>query len=713
MTVLDSTIDRVVMYRRGATVRRRARVALVEGRLPATVSLGGLPLALEDGSVRISLVGDPAGVEIASIEVGLTVRPAADAPEAPDAVEIRRLEREILRRELRSRQLVAELEALVAVPVAEPRPPSFEDRAPPPSPTGGRVALEELLDAGVRERRAAIRALQAELEPLRDDLAALRDRHRRASAGRTARPEEVTRVVRVRLVTAGEPPAEGVELELAYHVAGARWAPAYQVWIDGESARIALRALVTQSTGEDWRGARLSLSTAAPGQWHELPHLSSVRLGRAQPPPLARAGFRPPPTGAEQLLGDFDRDRRRLPATHGAHHAVVGPAVRALTLSDEIMPQEGAFDDDEAYGAADVAQSEMAVTSMPASAPMGRSAPMPPPAAAPAMAKRSKAMAVGGGGPGAREEMARGGGGDDAPALPPARVSFTALVLRDPTTSPTRGHLAPVDRRAAWLEMLADAGREIPFDAAALVDQAVAASAVAATRPLPPDATDVGEASGRFDFVYETDHPVDVPSDAGWHTIPVGERSAECRLHYVVVPREDLSAWRMAALENPLRSPLMPGPAEVYVDGDFVLATTLPPVAPRERFQLGLGVEQAIRVVRNTRFHERRSGSAVVATTELWHELEILLQSRLARTVSCQVRERIPVASRNAEVVIEEGDVSPDWFPYYQDEHGAVIRGGRRWEVQLPPGREIKLEAAYVVKLYVNNQVVGGNRREA
>ena len=55
-----------------------------------------------------------------------------------------------------------------------------------------------------------------------------------------------------------------------------------------------LRALIAQRTGEDWRGVHLELSTAAPLSFTELPELSAIRIGRAQPPPPRKPGFRPP-----------------------------------------------------------------------------------------------------------------------------------------------------------------------------------------------------------------------------------------------------------------------------------------------------------------------------------------------------------------------------------------------------------------------------------
>ena len=66
-----------------------------------------------------------------------------------------------------------------------------------------------------------------------------------------------------------------------------------------------------------------------------------------------------------------------------------------------------------------------------------------------------------------------------------------------------------------------------------------------------------------------------------------------------------------------------------------------------------------------------------------------------------------------AEVVVEEGPISPAWDAYSQEERGTVIEGGRRWRVAVKPGATHQLGAQYRVKLYANNELTGGNRREA
>jgi uncharacterized protein (TIGR02231 family) len=195
--------------------------------------------------------------------------------------------------------------------------------------------------------------------------------------------------------------------------------------------------------------------------------------------------------------------------------------------------------------------------------------------------------------------------------------------------------------------------------------------------------------------------------------VPVGTRTATSEVLYVTVPREDPAVYRQAEVKNPISSPLLPGPVEVSVGGEYVLTTAMPLVAPGADFKLSLGVEQGLKVARNTKYSEQRSGDKVVATNELIHELDFEVVNNLERPAKCEVRERLPQPAPEAEVVVEEGPVKPQWVPYLQEERGRIVEGGRRWLFTVKPGATQKLSAQYRVKLYANNELVGGNRREA
>ncbi|MEZ4317164.1 MAG: DUF4139 domain-containing protein [Myxococcota bacterium] len=706
---MTAPIDRVRVYERGATVFRRATL---EG-FASTAEVAGLPLSLADETVRVRSLTD--GVVAGAVRIGLHAKPPEETPDSPDEVALRDVERRIETLDRTLAMVEAETDLLRGLEVPE-RPRGKDGKPPPASPMRARVALDQFADEAIQARLDEARGLRRDRLRLAEEAEALRDAIRRASLAKRARPDRLTKVVLVDLAGSAK---GAVELELEYFVPGARWAPQYSCDIaaDGSRATLTLRALVCQASGEDWRNVALELSTAVPQGFTELPELASIRIGKAQPPPSTR-GYRDPPAGAGALFGDFDRDWTRVHALLPQRVGFQAPPLEVgdldglddLVLGLSEAADKGAYRDvDEEPAPEPAVASELA---MDFDDGFG-GAPAPPPPAPQMM--RSRAAAPGKPSPKKarklvereEQESERGGEGGSAPA-----VSFARLRLGAPASA-QRGTLRTVDRVAEYAALLRRSGLEVDFDLASVVHMATRRAEQAGRQGLPADAVDVRQAAGQYDYAYRADDRVDVPSDLAFHSVPLGVREAECRVTYVVVPRVDTNVFRVASVHNPTHAPLLPGPAEVYVGGEYVVSTKLPSVAPRERFELGLGVEQALRCARNTRFREERAGKAVVAMAELHHEVDIELHNPLPRAIQCEVRERIPQAAKDAEVDVEEVSVAPAWVPYDQLELGRKVLGGRRWTIEVAPRSSAKLSAHYVVKIYANNEIVGGNRREA
>ncbi len=755
MEPTPSRIETVTLYQAGASVRRLAEVTCPQGQLPQEVELAGLPLSLVDANVRVRVVSVQPAVEVVAgaVRLGLHVPPRGAPPEAPDVAELRQARQALAVAVDALNTLEGEVSLLRALPVPE-RPTGEDGKPPPPSPMLARLALEQVADEGIAARITRIRALRAQVETLSETVADQQRKVALATDSRKARPDELTRSITVRLVAPAGVRVEQLTLEVEYFVRAARWAPAYQCRMsrDCTKAELHLRAMVWQRSGEDWTRARLWLSTAQPLQWTELPELSALRIGKAQPPPPARAGFRPPPTGADLLFADHDTGLSVANAQRPVIPSWQPPALEGLEPLPELpaaaegfgsfsqrAASSGAVNDDDGSGdkvsmMADMAmeeeaapepmtpprmQAEMARRSV-ASGPPMRPPPMPsmaPPAPAPAaapmrvMAKKSAApargMAMEKERSMSRDEASLGEEGEVETAVP----GYLQLELGAPVQAGLRARLHPVDQAAEAFASLAQRGALVEFDALARLREA-AATGFQEPPPLGYR-SGLSDLSGSFDFVYRTEARVDVPSDGGWHSVPVHQRSATANVLYVAVPREDSHVYREAMVKNPLPAPMLSGPVDVYVADEYVLSTTLPTVAPGGDFKLGLGVEQAIKVARNTRFSEKRSGEKVVAMQDLQHDIEIELSNRLDREVKCEVRERIPQPAPDAEVVVEEADVKPAWETYTQAERRQVLEGGRKWTVTLKSGQTQALSARYVVKLYANNELVGGNRREA
>jgi hypothetical protein len=741
MLLAESRVETVTLYHQGATVRRVVDLPCPGGKPPAQVEVVRLPLSLFDPTVRVrvELPGAAAASQVVAthVRVGLFV-PPRDAPtQTASQAELRGLRQAVALKRDALEQVRAELALLRVIPTPA-RAEAEEGTCPPPSPMAACVVLEQFVHDGVQARVVESRALAEELEKIELDLQRKEREVELASTAHQVRPQELTKSVQAQLRHDG-PPVERARLVLDYFVPGARWAPAYQCRMsrDCRRAEIQVRALVCQHSGEDWRGVNLELSTASPMTWTELPELSSIRIGKAQPPPPAKRGFRPPPQGALALYGDHDRDQQRARGLLPAPSTWDAPTIDVPSPPDFSLPEPAAASrgDDEGHlyrkrGRRMEAEAEedsfveaarCAEEPEPMSEGLAPCPPPPPPAAsmprslgagvmaqpAPSMRARAAAPSPKGAARPLSEAKPR-------PSVAAMEVMvFTQLRLGSAGDGATRGKLLPLDTRRGYLESLERLGVSVSLDVMAVVAEAEHRAAAVASLPLPTGAVDVRAVAGHFDYTYRADAAVDVPSDGTFHSVALGDRTAESDVVYVVVPREDPNVFRQASIKNPLAAPLVAGPAEVYVGGEYVLSTQLPTVPARGEFRLGLGVEQAVKCARNTRFKEQRSGTKIVATAELIHDITVDLSNNLEREIQCEVRERIPQPAENAEVVVEEGKVHPAWETYKQEERGRPVEGGRRWRVKVGAGKKERLEAQYVVKLYANNEVVGGNRREA
>ncbi|MCX4244526.1 DUF4139 domain-containing protein [Paraliomyxa miuraensis] len=757
---LSSRVTAVTVFRRGAQVTRTATLTRGEGGLPSTVRLEGLPLLLDDESLQVELHAEGTGQAPLAGEVRVTLAvPEPEQSLRPPTNE--ELKAAALALAL-AQQHQADLElmsACVSGLVPGARGASEEGKPPMPSPTEARLRVldvrrERLEQLGPRLTEAAERTRQAQ-----EHLQTLQERERRASQARNPRTFEARKAVVVGLSWPSEDgaaghPVERLRLELRYFVPGARWAPSYVLRLDPSLTRgtIELRALVGQATGERWTDVALTLSTAHPQQWTELPELRSLRIGRAQPPP-PKAGWRPPPTGTDQLYADFDRARAPTPSRTPARP--VPPAssntlTRAGVISGGLdLEQLRTLAMQQAEAQAHAAAGEVAVereemmhadayvareasskkrTSLAYAPPAPGAPPMPmapPQMMPPAAASVPRSASFGGMIGSALGGLLDGGGGAAPELLDMDDEEFDALLRpgtlladRDqleygslwlpPPDDPRRGQLQRADQAQRYQRL----GRLPPEQITAALSRAEAARSQAAVleRREAPGGHRWAKGTDGFDYAYQGQAHVDLDCDGELHGLPLLGASLEAKPRYIAVPRETQDVFRVVVLRNPLDAPLLPGPVDVYLGGRFALASDLPVTPPRGRVELGLGVEQALKIARNVTFEEESSG-LLKRHRDLEHRIRIDIKNRLTVAATVEVRERLPVTREGeGDIEVTERSVEPAWDEHLQ--HEPPLQGGRAWKVEVPAGGERALKASYAIRIPKDHELVGGNRRE-
>jgi uncharacterized protein (TIGR02231 family) len=244
-----------------------------------------------------------------------------------------------------------------------------------------------------------------------------------------------------------------------------------------------------------------------------------------------------------------------------------------------------------------------------------------------------------------------------------------------------------------------------------VVGTARAGSGRVSALPLPARCQEAAPLD-HFDYRYDCAHRVDVPATGAWTTVPVMTCAVGLRPSYVTVPSVEPQVFRTLELRNGSAHALLPGPVDVSVGDELLLTSTLPGLPPgAEGLRLGLGVEEAIKVARRTRFREQ-SGGLLGGKSVLVHELEIELNNLLAAPAVIEVRERVPVPEPGQkDVEVEESAGRPGWEKVDEPVDGVLTPGLRRWRVTLTPGQRTTLTAEYSVRIPSDKVLVGGNRR--
>jgi len=769
---VDSLLDAVTVYAEGAICRRVARAPVREAQA-LRLQLTGLPLSMLEHSLRASVVSGPDAARVRDVRPGFDVSLPSETGLPEDHQALLRAREEVLRLSHKRDRLLQEISDVAALkPSAPPRAKDEPTRA---SRIDATLALAGFVDEQLRGLNVRRRELEATLEDAENEMVALQRRlEENSSAQRQAR----ARLLRTAVITLSPPAVSGeVQVALEYLVPGATWAPAYELRLSRslDKGALSLRATVAQRTGEDWKGVKLSLSTARLDRRIEVPELASLRIGKRQPP-APRSGWREPPPGLEELFTGYDVARAALPATGAAPYGAAlpgagpeggflppspsaslpgtafgaalaqasGGSAAPESLEDAPWPEASAAEEESDLSDEDDGEDFMDAEKE-RSVDRGRPAPMagargggamarsmaraparpvvaadlapPPPrlSAAPAPGgremrrKRSStrempAMQLGG----LRSEMREEPEADAELELSTGLLDYARLVMGGPDEGPRRGKLRPPTPGEAWELQLS---HRVTFHLE--VETILVARRQEAARtsqlPRPPHAASVREAAGSYDYRFDAERRVDVVADGVWHTVPICGTEVSLAPEYVCVPGVDPKVYRTVKLHNVSRHAFLAGPMDVTLDDEFLMTVPLPTLVPGAEQRVGLGVEEGLKVSRNTRFNES-TGGIFGGATVLEHDVEIEVANRLAHAVDVEIQERVPV-SQEKDIKIDEGPVLPPWAVDAALRDGAPVEGARLWKLKLAANESRKLSAHYTVRIPGQKVLLGGNRR--
>lgn len=209
-------------------------------------------------------------------------------------------------------------------------------------------------------------------------------------------------------------------------------------------------------------------------------------------------------------------------------------------------------------------------------------------------------------------------------------------------------------------------------------DQAIAAAGLdrgARAVDEMPGVDDGGEP-----LIFEAAEPVTLASDGRPTRIEIARRSLPAELALVLYPEVHPAAHLRATVTldgggagGPPR-PLLAGPVRVARGGSLIGRARLDFVGAGEPFELGFGVDDAVRVRRTV--DEEQDTAAITGSRKIRRRVKLSVSNLSGNVKRVLVTERIPV-SEVAEVEVALGE-APGWT---LDEKDGFLRG----HVELPP----------------------------
>jgi uncharacterized protein (TIGR02231 family) len=194
-------------------------------------------------------------------------------------------------------------------------------------------------------------------------------------------------------------------------------------------------------------------------------------------------------------------------------------------------------------------------------------------------------------------------------------------------------------------------------------------------------------------FVLTLPRRATIPSDGRpvWAPVDVVETKAIAK--YVATPKLDAHVYQIVALKNPAAYALLDGRVRSYRAGSYVGDARLRYRGVGEPFEVSLGIDEEIKVERQTLEEKDRDPRLLSSTKQLARAYRAVLTSRAAGPVTVELRENIPVSK--VDDVRVELQSARTTGGYALDKE----RGFLTWSVSLATAERKNVDVAYTIRL--------------
>jgi uncharacterized protein (TIGR02231 family) len=190
-----------------------------------------------------------------------------------------------------------------------------------------------------------------------------------------------------------------------------------------------------------------------------------------------------------------------------------------------------------------------------------------------------------------------------------------------------------------------------------------------------------------------------IPSDNSPQKVPITSVRLAAAHEYLAIPKQLPAAFLTAKVTNSSDFPLLAGAMNVFLDDTFVAASSLRTVMPGEKFDLALGVDDAIAIKHklNNRFSE--DTGLINKGKRVTYDFTLTVQNNKKTFERVVLLDQVPV-SRNEKVVVTM--LAPDAEEIKPDADGTL-----KWTLNLKPGEKRELPLKFSIERPAELTVAG------
>jgi uncharacterized protein (TIGR02231 family) len=192
-------------------------------------------------------------------------------------------------------------------------------------------------------------------------------------------------------------------------------------------------------------------------------------------------------------------------------------------------------------------------------------------------------------------------------------------------------------------------------------------------------------------YVFRVGRSVDIPSDNSPHKTTIALDSLPCEFDYVSAPVIEQNVHLRATVTNTTERVLLLGDSSIFLSGEYVGTTKVKMTAPREQFEIFLGIDDTIKVKREETERSVEKGTILQGDLRrTTYGYRIIVHNYAAFPRNIVLRDQLPVP-QHERIKVKTQSIQP--APTERTKLELLT-----WRFPLAPDGEHKVEYRFTVE---------------